>query len=378
MPSSTGTSFESLSRQSAAILEVFAAAGFERIAPAILQPADVYLEAIGEDLRARSFVFADPDGNELCLRPDLTVPACRYYLGLHPTADQPVRYAYHGPIFRYQPLGETPTHPREFRQAGIELFNAPDREQAEVDCLALTVRSLQAAGLSDFQLRLGDLGLFHATLRAIEMPERWRSRLAQDFWRPERFHQRLRRIAGARTRGDGQPVLDEAALEQQLEQAGIQHVGIRSLGEIAAHLAERKADADETPLPVPSLQLIEDLLAISGEPATAIDEVERLTKAAGLDISQAITNFRRRLSLLEAAGIDTGKAIFAAEFGRNIAYYTGFVFQVEVPGLDQSEPVAGGGRYDHLLRQIGAPREVPAVGAAIHTERLIAVVGGTK
>ena len=36
--------------------------------------------------------------------------------------------------------------------------------------------------------------------------------------------------------------------------------------------------------------------------------------------------------------------------------------------------IAGGGRYDGLLANIGAPRDVPAIGSAIHTERLLAAV----
>ena len=71
---------EALSRQNAAIMAVFERAGFDHIAPDIIQPADIFLERSGEDIRARTFVFNDPDGNELCLRPDLTVPACRYHL----------------------------------------------------------------------------------------------------------------------------------------------------------------------------------------------------------------------------------------------------------------------------------------------------------
>jgi ATP phosphoribosyltransferase regulatory subunit len=50
------------------------------------------------------------------------------------------------------------------------------------------------------------------------------------------------------------------------------------------------------------------------------------------------------------------------------------VFQVEGAGMDETEPVAGGGRYDGLLSALGAPRAVPAVGSAIHTERLLAAV----
>jgi len=67
------------------------------------------------------------------------------------------------------------------------------------------------------------------------------------------------------------------------------------------------------------------------------------------------------------------EAMFATEFGRDFEYYSGLVFQIEAPG-NGTEPVAGGGRYDGLLEALGAPREVPAVGAAIHTERLLAAV----
>jgi len=37
--------------------------------------------------------------------------------------------------------------------------------------------------------------------------------------------------------------------------------------------------------------------------------------------------------------------------------------------------VAGGGRYDNLLSDMGSPMPVSAVGCAIHTERLKAVLG---
>jgi ATP phosphoribosyltransferase regulatory subunit len=51
------------------------------------------------------------------------------------------------------------------------------------------------------------------------------------------------------------------------------------------------------------------------------------------------------------------------------------VFQIEADG-DSLSPIAGGGRYDGLLRSVGAPVEVPAVGSAIHTERLLAAIEG--
>ena len=62
---------EALNAQATIIMAIFARAGFEPIAPPVIQPADVFLDVIGEDLRARTYVFTDPDGAELCLRPDL-------------------------------------------------------------------------------------------------------------------------------------------------------------------------------------------------------------------------------------------------------------------------------------------------------------------
>jgi ATP phosphoribosyltransferase regulatory subunit len=50
------------------------------------------------------------------------------------------------------------------------------------------------------------------------------------------------------------------------------------------------------------------------------------------------------------------------------------VFEVIAPALGSRSPVAGGGRYDSLLAQVGAPISVPAVGASIHTERLLAAL----
>ena len=69
-------------------------------------------------------------------------------------------------------------------------------------------------------------------------------------------------------------------------------------------------------------------------------------------------------------------AQFAADFGRQLEYYSGFVFQIEMPGQGVAGQIAGGGRYDGLIGSIGGPAGTPAVGSAIHTERLLAAKGG--
>ena len=82
--------------------------------------------------------------------------------------------------------------------------------------------------------------------------------------------------------------------------------------------------------------------------------------------------------LAGVTGPDVGATEFSAEFGRSVGYYTGFVFEIVVDTLGPSSPVGGGGRYDGLMKAVGAPRNVPAVGGAIHTERLLTVVRGGR
>ena len=60
--------------------------------------------------------------------------------------------------------------PREFRQAGIESFGAEDRERADAETVLLAVEAVRGAGLKDYGLRFGDIGLFYALLDALVCP----------------------------------------------------------------------------------------------------------------------------------------------------------------------------------------------------------------
>ena len=99
-----------------------------------------------------------------------------------------------------------------------------------------------------------------------------------------------------------------------------------------------------------------------------------IAKGAGIDLAPPLQALVRRFERLEQDGLDLDKSTFATEFGRSFEYYSGLVFQIEVEGEHDAGQIAGGGRYDGLLAHIGAPRDVPAIGAAIHTERLLATV----
>jgi ATP phosphoribosyltransferase regulatory subunit len=383
---STTADIDALDALAQRLMAVFARAGYERIAPAVIQPADLFLDAVGESLRARTYVFVDPDGAELCLRPDLTVPTCRLHLERHPAANVPARYCYSGLAFRYQPADADSAHPREFRQAGIESFAASDRERDDTAVLVLTVAALREAGLRDMRLQLGDLGLFAALINALPMPERWRSRLRHQLSRPEAFRAELARLAIGPERDGGalQEALDrldradatgaEALVIEHLDKAGIELIGTRTAAEIAQRLLAEAADRRARPLPAEAAAVIEGYVAVKAPARAAVDRVSKLTRRYGIDLSAGLNVFARRLDLIEQAGVSTAKAQFSAEFGRNLDYYTGFVFEAVSSALGPKSPVAGGGRYDNLFAEVGAPVSVPAVGASIHTERLLAAL----
>jgi ATP phosphoribosyltransferase regulatory subunit len=168
----------------------------------------------------------------------------------------------------------------------------------------------------------------------------------------------------------------QTRLEAYLERSGLELIGTRTSPEIAERLLAEAADAREAALDPAIAGLIESYTAVKTPAREAVRGIEALVRPHKIDISGALAAFQHRLDLLGVAGVDTSTATFAAEFGRDLEYYTGFVFEIIAPGLGPKSPIAGGGRYDSLLADVGAPAPVPAVGSSIHTERLLAVLGG--
>lgn len=387
MAAETALQFEALEAQAQKLMSVFIKAGHEAVAPAIIQPADVFLDAIGEALRARTYVFTDPDGAELCLRPDLTLPTCRLHIARHANPAIQARYCYNGPAFRFQPRGADETHPSEFRQAGIERFGDSEPESAEAAAIALIIEALSAAGLDDWSMRIGDHGMFRSVLTAAGVPERWRQRLADAFWAPEQFRAVLKQLTtapDANARKLPRALLtslkaddieaSEAAVGAYLDANGIELIGTRTLADMTSHLMDVARDIDAAPLSAAAAALIESYVAVLGPVRTCGETIGRLLKGATAGAGSALDIYDRRLSRLESVGLDLSRVTFAAEFGRNFEYYTGLVFEVISPLFGPMSPIAGGGRYDNLLRSAGAAIDVPAVGGAIHTERLLKAV----
>lgn len=358
------------------LLVPFAQAGYVQAEPDILQPAEPFLDLSGEDIRKSLYLTTDPGGEELCLRPDLTIPVARDYLASG-SAGQPAGFCYLGPVFRYRG-----GRPSEFLQAGIESFGRQDRAAADAEMLALALEATSAFGLTDVEIRTGDVALFTALIDALDLYPVWRRRLIKDFNRKVSLTEDIERLTLATTpgRNEYEGVLAALAgsdrkaalalVTDLMSIAGTTNVGGRTVAEIADRFLEQSTLKGGA-LPRDALGTIKRFLAIAGEPDEAIAQLRALAADANLDIAAAIDQFESRVGFMAARGIDTRKTRFATAFGRGLDYYTGFEFELHARG-NGTEPLVAGGRYDGLMTQLGSATPIPAVGFSIWVECLAA------
>lgn len=257
----------------------------------------------------------DEQGNVLVLRSDMTVPIARLVATRYPTAEPPLRLCYLA--HAYRSVRPQRGQSREFLQAGIELVGAPAPD-GTAEALTVLCDALDAVGLADYRIGLGDVGLYQALLDGFDVPEEARERImrelvARDLVGLEREIAALDRPA---------PIAELLARVPQL----------RGGPEILDELDARTRDADAADAPAEGMRAVHALL-----PARVAERV-----------------------------------IFDLGLVRSLGYYTGAVFQVYDPAL--GVPLGSGGRYDDLLGRFGRP--LPAVGFALNVERLhIALMG---
>jgi ATP phosphoribosyltransferase regulatory subunit len=360
-----------------AIGDALAARGTIAIDPPVLQPAHLYFELAGEDLRKRAFLVPEADGSDLCLRPDMTIPACRVALmraEWHGRA--PFALSYRGLVFRRRT--DAASGASEFVQAGAEwFFPRPAAPALEPDIIAAALDAARAEG-GDPDLKLGDVGVFRALVEAADLPAPWGARLIRAFSRPGGVGAVLKEAANpppveapplARALA-GLPI--EAASErlaEALDADNIPLTGARTYGEIAARLQALAARAD-APKPDPAkVALIEEALATDAAPGAALAALAQVARgrlrSAGLEA--AIEAAHARWQALHNSA-RAPKTRFVLSLGRGLAYYDGFVFELEAPHLGARAALGGGGRYDGLIhtlarRERGAP-DVSGWGAA--------------
>jgi ATP phosphoribosyltransferase regulatory subunit len=264
-------------------------AGYEELLPPTFEYEDTFLRAGGTGIAERLVRFPDRDGRILALRYDFTACLARVAATTFADAAGPLRLCYSGKVYRQEP--ERGGRPRETLQVGAELLGQGDLA-ADIEIVRLTLRLLASAGLRDFQLNLGHVGVLAAGLESLDEPLRSDVRR----WIDRKDRGSLRRALA--------PFSGDACTLMTLPFV----IGRRAALEQAARGA-----------PQASIPGLEHLLALDS--ALAADERTHVVYDLG-----------------EVRGLD---------------YYTGIHFELYVAGAGRA--AGAGGRYDDLMGRFGRP-----------------------
>ena len=304
-------------------LKDLVAAGYQQVETPILQPSDPFINRMGAEMQRRLYRFTDPGGEELCLRPDLTIPSVLDYVRAGRFDE--ARLCYQGTAFRYQPRGAG--KPEEFTQMGLEIINGKTGDAAiedDIEVLEKLLKIIRAAGVTGYKIHF-----VLARARKISQPkaiiplERLARIIPPD---PDAM------IAGR----SGEDII------RRIERSRRYH-------------AQRAEQQNEEDPPDGSHTFVPEdpsQWPIDGE-NLSMDWIE--TVASALDLQ---TNDFETFG--QSGGFD---------------YYTGVSFEIHVPELGPRKVIASGGRYDNLVESLGAPHQIPAVGGAIALERLREAAG---
>ncbi len=140
-----------------ALMEVFAAHGYDRIRPPLLEFEDSLLAGSGAAVADQTFRLMDPDSQRMMgLRADTTPQVVRIATTRLGHVPRPLRLSYAGQCLRVR--GSQIAPDRQVPQAGIELIGS-DAPAADAEIVLVGAEALAAAGLArmSFDLTLPTL-----------------------------------------------------------------------------------------------------------------------------------------------------------------------------------------------------------------------------
>jgi ATP phosphoribosyltransferase regulatory subunit len=361
---------------------------YAAIDPPILESPLPFLNRSGEDIRRQMYIFPDPAGQEVCLRPELTIPVCRAYLrqlqakdGRRNAPAREARLSYFGPAFTYEAARED--RYRQFYQAGAEYIGAPSREAADAEILAAALDCLAAAGLTQTSIEIGDVEIRNAFIDQLPINDKSKARIRRIALRnpknaalaaagtaavadeTNQFGELASLLAAA------EPGKAELLIREIFALADVRHVGGRTPEEIVERLTSRTAQQAE-PISAELIEAVIALLNIRAAPDAAFKAIrEHFRKFRIAAVEPVLERCEQRLRYVEAYRGEPPAVQFNVGLRRGLEYYTGCLFQIYAKDMRQIGHVCGGGRYDNLLEGLGAAESIPAVGFGIGLDRLL-------
>nr|WP_305733363.1 ATP phosphoribosyltransferase regulatory subunit [Trichlorobacter ammonificans] len=285
--------------------------GFQRIVPPSLEFEDVLVQGMGEGLRGRSFRFDDwQSGRLLAIPPDITPQVARIVATRLKGWPLPHRLCYSGRVLRHTELQTGRS--REILQAGVELIGLESPE-ADAEMIAMTVEVMQAAGLREFKIALGQTAFCRGVFEASGLAEGPRAELREAISRKD-----------------------------------------------TAHVADILHRYPVPPASQREIALLPRLFGGIEVVATAEAAVSNPTSR------QALANIREVLDILDLHDVTGYLTVDLGEI-RGLDYHTGLTFEGFVPGSGES--LFSGGRYDDLMARFGTP--APATGFTFNLQNVL-------
>jgi histidyl-tRNA synthetase len=134
-------------------------------------------------------------------------------------------------------------------------------------------------------------------------------------------------------------------------------------------LLEKAARKDPARAIRSAIDFISRLHSLAGPLETALPELQSLLQEYHLD-TRPLEEVRAALELFSCYGSRPAEITIDLSLGRGLRYYTGLVFEIYHDSADGALQLCGGGRYDELVRALGARSAVPACGFSFGLERV--------
>ena len=336
------------------IIKTFKSNGFVLSEPDVLLDSEYIIQRSGENFRKSMLTFENEDGKIMCLRPDLTVASCIKFLEKKSKS----KIYYSGQAYRRSDIKGSDLIND---QLGIEILGSKNQLQDDFKIIKTILNSAEKIKSKKIQIKVSDIGLFKKLINSLDMPERWKLRLIRHFWRPTYFEELLDRL-------DKNSDIDSDTFDtdkkrfyemKKMEQNKI--IAGRSISEILKRFDKKIKDPRSFSEGKKIAKIIRSFLKINCK-LTLLDE-KLLDFVKKNNLKKNI--FKEFKSIKNLKKLNQ-EVYFITNFGRNIEYYTGLVFEV----FAGKKEIARGGRYDDLLKSLGAKKNIPAVGAAINLNNI--------
>ena len=339
------------------IIKVFKKDGFVLSEPDVLLDSNYIIQRSGENFRKLMLTFEDDTGKSMCLRPDLTVASCIKYLKDNSKANSKIFYS--GQAYR---RSNSPKDKVINDQLGIEILGSKNKSTDDLKVLKTIANSIEKIKIKNTSIKIGDVSLFQKLIESLKIPERWKMRLKRHFWRPQYFKDLLNRLE---TNSDVDPEsveLDKKKFSEMKSFDQNKEIANRKVSEILSRFDRKIKDPRSFAENKKIVKIIREFLKINCPMGKTEKTLKDFVKKNNLDNS-----LFKGLSNIKNLSKINSRMIFSTNFGRDMEYYTGIVFEIY---NSSKREIARGGRYDGLLKSLGSKKNISAVGAAINLNNL--------